>query len=92
MDLQQGLSVEGPAGTAEVRWGYHRAAALGPWSLVNDVLTAEILDGDPLRLQQAALTFVVLRPNGLPWTWPVLELQLAGRQLTARLGPKERVH
>ena len=90
---QQGLTIEGPPGTAEIRWGYHVAARLGAWGVHNDTLSAGVVDADLLRLAQPGLTFAVVRPNGLPWTWPIVQLTLIGdQQLTATLGPKERVH
>jgi len=87
-----GLVLEGPPGTGELRWGYAVAATLGAWGLERGVLTARVLEVHPLRVAQPGLSFVVMRPGGTPWVWPVLGLTLDGDRVTATLGPKERIH
>jgi hypothetical protein len=87
-----GLVLEGPAGTSEIRWGYHCAIKVGAWTVQHGVLTARVLEIDPFRVSQGGLVFVVVRPGGAPWRYPVLELAIAGLDLTATLGAKERIH
>ncbi len=75
--------------SAVVKWGYRDAAVLGPWSVTGHAagggsLTATIVSSDTFRVTQAPLTFV--HPNG-KWTYPILDLQITDRTLTALLGP-----
>jgi len=83
--------VRGQAG--ELRWGYHEAAILGPWTLSADGaggdLTATVVRSQAFRVQQPALTFRVSRQRAEPWKWPVLSLHIVGTTLYARLGPQE---
>jgi hypothetical protein len=78
---------------ASVRWGYHPAAALGPWTLTaSDTgghIEAQIVSADDYRLSQPALKFCVTRQNGIVATWPVLTLHVAGQTLYASVGPQE---
>ena len=90
--LASGLTIEGPAGTSEIRWGYHSAIALGAWTIASGVLTARVLELHPWRVTQPGLSFVVGRPGGSPWIWPVLAITIADDVVTATLGPKERIH
>jgi len=82
-------------GTAgEVRWGYTPAATLATWELVANetgggTVTAKVVTQDMFRVAQRPLTFVVPRPSGPAWCWPIQSLQLAGETLTASLGPQE---
>lgn len=77
---------------AELRWGYHRAAALGAWSVTGApgdwTLTATIFDVDDYRVSQRPL--YVVTPNG--WTWPVNTLQIADGTLTASIRPLGESH
>ena len=78
---------------ARIVWGYQPAVRLCAWSVENTsgrkVLTGSILETDPFRVAQQPLTFVVSRSAGLTWRWPVDELHIADRQVTATLGPQE---
>jgi len=76
---------------AVIRWGYHRAAELGSWTLQDHTLIAEVKSVDALKITQSSLTFVVPRPSG-SWAWAVTGLQIAGRTLTASVGPPEGSH
>lgn len=73
-------------------WSYHRAADVRGWRIDGDAhgfsLTAEVRNADTFRLSQRPLVFVALLPKG-QWRFPVLELQMTGATLNARLGPKE---
>lgn len=84
------VSMKGLSGA--VRWAYHCAATVGPWTLVTDptgsTLTAQVVSHDAFKVSQQPLTFVVARPNG-QWIWPIESLQIAGSTLTARLGPQQ---
>jgi hypothetical protein len=78
---------------AQLRWGYHQAAALREWTVSRDEhgqlrLSASVVRADTFRLSQRPLVFVVHRPHG-SWRWPIIELQNEGVSLTAMLGPKE---
>lgn len=77
----------------EVRWGYHPAALLASWTLIADQaggrLTAQVVSHDTYRVSQQPLTFVVPRPNGHVWTWPLLTLQITGTSLEATVDLKE---
>jgi len=90
--VESGLTVEGPAGTSEIRWGYQSAVTLGAWTIASGVLTARVLELHPWRVSQPGLSFVVLRPFGAAWVWPVLAITIADDMVTATLGPKERIH
>jgi hypothetical protein len=78
---------------ASIRWGYQNAVRLGPWSVENTsghrVLTGAIVEADTFRVSQHPLTFIVSRPSGQTWRWPVEQLHIAGASLTATLGPQE---
>lgn len=78
---------------ATIRWGYHPAVRLGAWAVegppTTRMLTGTVKESDEFRVQQQPLTFVVSRPQGSAWCWPVETLQIAGDQLTAKLGPQE---
>lgn len=72
--------------SAEVRWAYHQAAVLGPWTLEAGALSAEIVSADSTRLSQQPLTFLVRRSNGAIWKWPIVTLTVEGAMLLATLG------
>jgi hypothetical protein len=78
---------------AEVRWGYHRAATLGSWTMQSGptgaTVTAQVASVDAFKVSQRPLTFTVPRPKGLTWSWPILTLQISGSECTASLGPQE---
>lgn len=79
--------------SAELRWGYYSAAAIGPWTLTvhpsGGALTGTVIRADAFRTSQPSLTFRVTRQNAPAWIWPVLTLQIADGSLTATLGPQE---
>ncbi len=76
---------------AELQWGYHRAATLAAWALVDRSLTADVVGTDTFRITQRPLVLVVDRPGRRrpAWRWPVLSLAIADGVLTATLGPQE---
>ena len=85
------LTITGEQG--DVRWGYLVAATVRPWAVTQTesgewTLAGSLANADTFRVTQHPLVFVT--PNG--WRWPVLELQMLGASLTARLGPKEKPH
>lgn len=88
---QSRVTIRGKDGV--LRWGYFPAATLGSWVVTaepaGNTLTAQVVSHDALRVSQQPLTFVVTRPNGYAWTWPVQSLQIAGSTVTARLGVQE---
>lgn len=69
----------------ELRWGYHQAAVLGPWTITGETLTATVVSADAFRTSQPAVTFRVSRSSGVPWEWRIAELNIAGASLRARL-------
>jgi hypothetical protein len=78
---------------AVIRWSYHTAASLGSWTATKGpegiTLTASVLSSDAFKVSQQPLTFVVVRPNGVTWRWPIQSLQIDSGSLTASLGPQE---
>jgi hypothetical protein len=48
-----------------------------------------VLSADAFKVSQRPLTFVVRRPKGVTWRWPVQTLQIDSGSLTASLGPQE---
>jgi hypothetical protein len=84
------ITLSGPA--AELRWGYHQAASLGPWTVKQTggtiELKAQVVRADAFRASQHPLTFIVPR-SPQPWTWPVRSLSIADGRLTATLDPQE---
>lgn len=78
---------------AELRWGYSSVASVGAWTMVTDLtggdVTGTVVQSDEFGVSQAPLRFVVPRPMGLSWVWPVETLTLAGDVLTARVGLPE---
>ena len=85
------MTITGPQ--AQLRWGYYQAAQLGSWSVEagpgGGTLTATVVSQDAFRVSQRPLTFVVTRPKGVVWRWPIQTLQIAGTTLTASIGPQE---
>lgn len=77
----------------ELRWGYHQAAVLGPWTLTANpsggALTAIVVRADAFRTSQPSLTFRVSRQHAAPLVWPVTTLHIADGSLTASVGPQE---
>jgi hypothetical protein len=77
---------------AFIRWGYHNAATLGPWTLTQEgatsTVTAKVTSHDVCAVSQQPLTFVVPRPKGHKWVWPIVNLlQVSGDQFTLSVGP-----
>jgi hypothetical protein len=83
--------IRGPE--AVIKWGYHVGAVLGPWTLTAEngggTVTAKVVTHDACAVSQAPLSFVVLRPKGHRWVWPINGLQISGDQLTLSVGPPE---
>lgn len=76
---------------AAVKWGYRVAAALGPWELTAEgaggTVTASVVTHDAAAAAQQPLAFVVSRPKGQRWVWPVHSLQIVDGRLMASVGP-----
>lgn len=75
--------------TGQVRWGYHLVAEVGAWTLSKGLFSATVQNVDTAKLSQAPLSFVVVRPNGSRWEWPMRDVSLLGSILTARLEEQE---
>jgi len=77
---------KGPA--AEIRWAYHTAARLGPWTITTDAtgatFTAQVIAADAFKVSQQPLTFVVERQKA-NWSWPIESLQLTDTSVTGRV-------
>jgi hypothetical protein len=75
---------------AEIRWGYHVAAALTGVELsvseAGDRVEARVAHADPFRCAQTPLVFRVDRSPAPPWRWPIASLTIAGDTCTAILG------
>ena len=79
---------------AEVRWGYHKAATLAAWTFEQTpdgggTVSAAVVSTNPVQLSQTPLQFVVKRPNGKQWVWPVVSSEFADGTFTATLGRPE---
>lgn len=86
------VSIRGSAG--EIRWGYHLAASVGPWSILAEgsggTLTGTVVSHDTFRVSQQPLTFLVARTDGqAPWRWSITGLQIMDGALSASLSPEE---
>jgi hypothetical protein len=74
--------------------GYDPAAVLGAWTATKDeagvvTVIATIVSQDTFRVTQRPLVFVAPHAAGV-WRWAVVELQISGVALWARLGPREK--
>jgi hypothetical protein len=79
---------------AKIIWGYHKAASLGPWTLTaegaNTTVTAKVVTQDECAVSQRPLSFVVVRPKGQKWVWPVETVVVSGDTITLSVGqPQE---
>jgi len=86
------VTVSGVEG--RVMWGYRFAGTLHTWTITKNEGEGWSLSGtlsavDDFVVSQRPLKFVA--PNG--WRWPIVDaLQTVGASVSARLGPKERIH
>jgi hypothetical protein len=84
------LTLKGVDGS--IRWGYHTAATIRGWALERDeqgrLLTATVTHADTFRLSQRPLVFEMPHANGVT-RWRIIELQISGASLSARLGQRE---
>ena len=74
---------------AELRWGYHRAAELGAWTVEGGVLSGRLLSHDRFSLSQRPLTFVITRAKGAPWVYGMDGLTIIDGHITATLHAQE---
>jgi len=81
------ILVRGPS--AVIRYGYHRAATLGAWSITNGRLTADVQSADAFRLTQSPLTLIVPRSGGTDWRWRLSDVERVGPQLIAAVHDEE---
>ena len=80
-------------GEATIAWSYHTAAVCRRWTLRRAAqgrwtLEASLQRADPFRLRQQPLRFAIPRKGGY-YCFPVLNVTLAEKSLTATLGPLE---
>lgn len=83
MDGKTSFVIKGAA--AEIRWGYHRAAALEQWEVKENSATAKVVSLDRFRVTQRPLKFVAHTPSGHRWTWEINSLQVAGQTVSMSL-------
>ena len=80
------LAIRGAS--AELRWGYHKAARLGAWTVQGKpgewAFSAAIVEHDAFKVSQRPL--LIVTPNG--WRWVVNTLQITGGALTASIHPE----
>jgi hypothetical protein len=85
--MSHAIRITGKAGV--IRWGFHTAATVGPWTIQNDAagadLTATLEGVESFPLSQRPLVFQAAIGTGT-WRWPVESLTVTDRTLTARLG------
>lgn len=79
---------------ASLKWGYAPVAELADWTVTKAAdntwtVTATVVTVDTFKASQRPLVFAAPHAKGV-WRWPVEELQIADRKLSARLGPKEK--
>jgi hypothetical protein len=76
---------------ARVQWGYHTAAALGAWTIIDGFVQAAVTTSNPMHLAQAPLYFIVdnSAAGQPPFQRLLLEATLVGSTLTGRLGPRK---
>jgi hypothetical protein len=91
------ITLTGP--TAEIWWGYHRAAVLTRWTCTRDAfggtVSGTLENRDDFRLAQSPLTVVIpvsnppgtLRPDEArgPWRWPLTHVEVTGSTFTAKV-------
>lgn len=86
MDFVNRLAWRGRNGT--IRWGYHLAASMPEWTMTQGPrleLVGTVTNPNPIYLSQSSLTFVVNRPDGRVWTWPIRALEVHGPSVSAEL-------
>jgi hypothetical protein len=86
--------LQGEIGT--VRWGYHVAATVGPFTITRGTsgyrLAATVVEADVARLRQQPLVFVMPLTHGdrtVGWHWAIRGCELIGDRLVADLGGVE---
>lgn len=86
MDFVNRLAWRGRDGS--IRWGYHLAASMPEWTMTQGPrleLVGTVTQTNPVYLSQSSLTFVVNRPDGRVWTWPIQTLEVRGSSVSAEL-------
>jgi len=85
------LTISGPE--AVIRWGYHRAAVLGPWSMTRRAdgmaydVTATVTSVNAHQIAEDGLTLTTEKP----WRcrWPITSHTIVNSTFTATLGQRE---
>lgn len=76
--------------TGEIRWVYLPAVTFGPWRIESEqdiTLVGTVASVDDYRITQGPLVAVVQLGRSQV-RYPVLDLQIDGQRVTARLGPR----
>lgn len=76
--------------TGEIRWVYLPAMVFGPWRIESEheiTLVGTVASVDDYRVTQSPLVAVVQLGRSQV-RYPVLDLQIEGGRVTARLGPR----
>ncbi len=90
--MSRSVTLEGMS--ASIRWGYHLAGELGPFTVTRDAdgawsVSGTVLKSDAYRVSQCPLVFVAPHQDG-SWRWPITSLQIVDGTLTASLSPPEK--
>jgi hypothetical protein len=82
--------------TGSIRWGYHLAATVGPFTITRGTggyrLAATIVEADAARLRQQPLVFVMpltWAGRAVAWHWAIRGCELIDGRLLADLGGVE---
>jgi hypothetical protein len=73
---------------AEVTWGYHVAAALGPFEISYGFLRARVVSANAFHLTQSPLVFEISNGGRPPFRRRLFDVSYTGPLLMGRLGPK----
>lgn len=76
----------------QIMWAYHVAAAIRGFTVSRTRSTwkvrGTVASSDAFKITQRPLTFVAPHAKG-EWSWPIVDLQVSGGQMTATLGPPQ---
>ncbi len=86
---QRRIVIENVGVAAFVRYGYQKAATLGPWRLEGEWLTARVLDYDGFRITQSPLVLEIQYADGEPTRRPLEDVRIAQGQLSARVSRRQ---
>jgi hypothetical protein len=89
-----GLTMPISGVVGQIKWAYYMAGAINGYRVERTgqtwTLAGRLVMHDAFKLAQRPLMFVAPHKGG-EWRWPILALEIAGDQITARLGRLESV-